>query len=176
MRSAGQDVPWVSEHREALGRRGRRRAHSVIDHQGGFPDALACALTARPESVKLARDFARTTLYSWGMPDLFDDLGLVVSELVTNALRHALSVDGLDRPSDELTHLSPIRVTLRRNGSHVVCAVTDPSDDIPIRKKPDHVAESGRGLHLVESFSRAWGWTPMTGRGKVVWALFHRPG
>jgi hypothetical protein len=39
----------------------------------------------------------------------------------------------------------------------------------------DYVAESGRGLHLVESFSETWGWHPIGSAGKVVWALFRLP-
>jgi hypothetical protein len=38
------------------------------------------------------------------------------------------------------------------------------------------VAETGRGLHLVESFSESWGWHPLGAAGKVVWALFMAPG
>lgn len=137
-------------------------------------------LRPQPESVKVARDFAKTTLRSWGMVDLLDDLGLVVSELVTNALRHALSPrSGTTAPASPLPvgpdGERPFQLSLQRNGAHVVCAVTDPSNDIPVRREPDHIAETGRGLHLVECFSRAWGWTPLSDHGKVVWALFCPP-
>ncbi|MCL2729487.1 MAG: ATP-binding protein, partial [Actinomycetia bacterium] len=60
--------------------------------------------------------------------------------------------------------------------SRVVCAVRDPSVTAPIAKDPDYVAETGRGLHLVGSFSENWGWHPLSGAGKVVWALFLAPG
>lgn len=49
--------------------------------------------------------------------------------------------------------------------------MSDPSSIGPVAREADFVAESGRGLHLVESFSRSWGWHPL-GSGKVVWALF----
>lgn len=144
-----------------------------------YPDASACGLLPRPESVKIARDFAKRTLCGWDMVELLDDLGLVVSELVTNALRHAVAPYEDDRRVPPIPgssdHRRPIQLSLQRNGSHVVCAVTDPSSDIPVRREPDHIAETGRGLHLVECFSRAWGWTPVTGHGKIVWALFCPP-
>src|SRR5882724_6710680 len=52
--------------------------------------AASCALPARYEAVREARQFTRRTLDQWDIGDRFDDVCLVVSELVTNALRHAL--------------------------------------------------------------------------------------
>lgn len=53
-------------------------------------DAASCALHARYEAVREARQFTRGTLDQWHLGERFDDVCLVVSELVTNALRHAL--------------------------------------------------------------------------------------
>jgi hypothetical protein len=36
---------------------------------------------------------------------------------------------------------------------------------------PDRTAESGRGLQMVDALSDVWGWSPVTGRGKAVWAI-----
>src|SRR5258706_2866940 len=58
-------------------------------HQADQP-AAACELAGRPESAKTARDFTRLTLREWCMAWLSDVAELVVSELVTNALRHGL--------------------------------------------------------------------------------------
>jgi hypothetical protein len=69
-----------------------------------------------------------------------------------------------------------VRLSLVRWTSRVVCAVRDPSGAAPVTKEADFVAETGRGLHLVESFSEKWGWAPLSGAGKVVWALFLAPG
>jgi anti-sigma regulatory factor (Ser/Thr protein kinase) len=105
------------------------------------------------------------------MGDRFDDVCLVVSELVTNALRHALPANA-PRLADQN---GPVRLHLMRWTERLVCAVRDPSHDSPVaRDSDDFSAESGRGLFLVDSFSDSWGWHPLAGTlgGKVVWALF----
>ncbi|WP_435172581.1 ATP-binding protein [Actinacidiphila sp. bgisy145] len=130
-------------------------------------DGASCGLSAAPESVREARGFARATLKHWDMPLLRDSMELVASELVTNALRYAVPLG---------TPGAPVQLSLVRRSSRVVCAVRDPSGVAPIAKDPDYVAETGRGLHLVESFSESWGWHPLGGAGKVVWALFLVPG
>ncbi|MFF5448884.1 ATP-binding protein [Streptomyces sp. NPDC012888] len=138
--------------------------------------SASCALPARYEAVRGARSFTRATLGQWGLDDRFDDVSLVVSELVTNALRHALPQDARDGAEQE----PPVRLHLMRWRSRLVCAVRDPSEDSPGGAfSPDRTdencdAESGRGLFLVDSYSDNWGWHPLAGRlsGKVVWALF----
>jgi hypothetical protein len=64
----------------------------------------------------------------------------------------------------------PVKLTLVRNGRFVVCIVTDPSGQDPAMRTPDDACENGRGLHVIEALSRAWGWTPLPGKGKAVWA------
>ncbi|MBC3841868.1 ATP-binding protein [Streptacidiphilus sp. 4-A2] len=68
-----------------------------------------------------------------------------------------------------------IRLSLVRRAPQVVCAVSDPSTNGPVAREADFIAESGRGLHLVDSFSQSWGWHPVAA-GKVVWALFDLSG
>lgn len=151
-------------------------------------EAASCALPARYEAVGSARQFTRKTLRQWRIEERFDDIALVVSELVTNALRHglplahhrpaneALRAAPLDPPDTPREQDPPVRLHLMRWTSRLVCAVRDPSDDSPVTREAedDFSAESGRGLFLVDSFSDSWGWHPLAGalNGKVVWALF----
>ncbi|MFF9086051.1 ATP-binding protein [Streptomyces sp. NPDC014991] len=134
-------------------------------------DAASCALPARYEAVREARRFTRDTLDQWDAGDRFDDICLVVSELVTNALRHALPAD--QRRGDGCG--PSVRLHLLRWTERLVCAVRDPSHETPVpRDSEDFAAESGRGLFLVDSFADSWGWHPLAGAldGKVVWAMF----
>jgi anti-sigma regulatory factor (Ser/Thr protein kinase) len=132
----------------------------------GRPTAVE--LLPRPESVRRAREFTRQTLCDWRLDVLIEDVELVISELVTNALRHAL----LHVQSSEPSENSPIRLSFIRLDRYLMSAVADPSSAIPLRREPDYAAQTGRGLHLVEAFSRSWGWAPLPGVGKIVWAMF----
>ncbi|MFF4100171.1 ATP-binding protein [Streptomyces sp. NPDC001903] len=145
--------------------------------------SASCALPARFEAVRGARSFTRSTLSQWGLDERFDDVALVVSELVTNALRHALPEDagaggGTGPGSGEPE--PTVRLHLMRWSTRLVCAVRDPSEDrpggsfAPERTQENCDLESGRGLFLVDAYSDSWGWHPLAGRltGKVVWALF----
>lgn len=172
-------------------------------------DALSgsatCTLSTHYEAVRVARDFTETTLSSWQLARRCDDVTLVVSELVTNALRHAMpashgyrhfdefensgELDTFDDSGELGTFDAPVRLHLMRWASRLVCAVRDPSQEAPrsegssassfpvLADFADDQSESGRGLFLVEAFSDSWGWEAVggTSTGKVVWALFRLP-
>lgn len=139
------------------------------DHRTAFihsaAETMSVTLTSDPESVAEARDFAGSVLGTWGLAGMCDDVRLVVSELVTNALRHAVPV------GDATT----IRLSMLHTGARLTCAVSDPSDQIPVHRDPDFTAQNGRGLHLVEAFSDSWNWAPLARQGKIVWASFVCP-
>ena len=124
--------------------------------------------TPRPEarSVGAARDFAIATVHRWGAAERCDDIAVVVSELLTNALRHAL------RDVGQAPRLGSIRLALLQPGRSVLCAVADPSPEIPTPTQPGILCEGGRGLHVIAGLADAWGCTPPGHAGKVVWALF----
>ncbi len=128
-----------------------------------------CLLGPRPESVKTGRGFTRATLAEWDMPALTDAAELVVSELVTNALRHGI-------PSAcQLVSEHCVRLRLLAQAPFVMCMVTDPGTDIPVLRESGPTSESGRGLNVVESCSVRWGWHLLDDAGKVVWALLRPP-
>jgi two-component sensor histidine kinase len=90
----------------------------------------------------------------------------VVSELLSNALHHAMPTSAGTRPR------SRIRLGLLPPGPCVICAVADPSHLPPVPREPDSLAESGRGLHVIGALSDKWGYTIPSTMGKVVWAMF----
>lgn len=174
--TAGQDWLWSAlEDADLLDRPPYGYPVRLDLNGSGSASTETCALAPAPESVKAAREFTSKALRAWGMIGLLDDMGLVVSELVTNALHHASPARPRFDDVDSLREAypgNPIRLSLIRRDAEVICAVRDSGPDVPFRKDPHYVAETGRGLLLVESFSRAWGWTPLRDHGKVVWALF----
>ncbi|MEU4254729.1 ATP-binding SpoIIE family protein phosphatase [Streptomyces fradiae] len=99
-----------------------------------------------------ARRLARRALARWGLEDLGDAVELLVSEVVTNAVRYA------SRP-----------VTLRLLRTEVLrCEVGDDSPQLPRQRRARDTDEGGRGLFLVNRLARRWGATRLS-TGKVVW-------
>ena len=64
-----------------------------------------------------------------------------------------------------------LRLCLLRRAGEVMLAVIDASDDAPTPRQPDWAKESGRGLQIVNALASVWGWSPIEGRGKAVWAV-----
>ena len=131
-----------------------------------FPRVATRSLAAKPRPARAARDFAVATVQRWGAAERADDIAIVVSELVTNALRHALPGSG------ETQHRRPVRLGLLQPGPCVLCAVADPSRTAPVPKEAGPLDESGRGLHVVSALADRWGYTTPTDTGKAVWAMF----
>jgi anti-sigma regulatory factor (Ser/Thr protein kinase) len=117
-------------------------------------------------SVAVVRAAARATLRHWGITERGDDIVLVLSELLANALLHALPGPGRWDVTAGL--LQPGRA------ARVLCAVADPGPDWrrPRPGRPDR--ESGRGLRVIAELSLTWGYVPVPA-GKVAWALLGDP-
>jgi hypothetical protein len=131
-----------------------------------FPRVAMRTPGIEPGSVSAARRFATLTMTRWGLAERGDDVAIVVSELLSNALRHGL-------PLAEVRPDRPIRLGLVHSGPSVLCAVADPSDELPVPREAGWLDESGRGLHVIASLSDQWGSCMARGRpGKVVWATF----
>jgi anti-sigma regulatory factor (Ser/Thr protein kinase) len=143
----------------------------ALPAQAGNHRLARCALRPQPCAVKAARDFARATLGQWQANRLFDDAAVVISELVTNAVRYGRRA-GLVRSAPD----ARLELVLMRRDGCLVCVVTDPNPGPPVRMEPDYVAETGRGLCVVESLSKQWGWTPLATDRKAVWAALALPG
>lgn len=132
------------------------------------PRTARLVLRTEAGSPRAARRFTSRTLDEWGLGEPAEDVTMVVSELVTNAVRYGL--DGLPPAAQ----LCPVQLALFCHPRRLVVVVTDPSDHIPRIAAPDadRHAENGRGLRVVEALSSAWGWAPLTSGGKAVWAAF----
>ncbi|MVO83354.1 SpoIIE family protein phosphatase [Streptomyces sp. p1417] len=109
-------------------------------------------LPREPQSVGRARELACARLREWDLEGLVDTAELLVSELVTNALRYG---EGEIR----------LRLLLDRT---LVCEVWDAGLVQPRRRRARDTDEGGRGLQLVGLLSAAWG-SRRTPRGKTVW-------
>lgn len=125
---------------------------------------LAALLTA----VGCSRMFAKLTLTKWGAERILDDALLVVSELVTNAVKATGITDPEPRWS-ELKKLNLISVRIVGLEDSIVFEVWDASPEEPTVKTAELDDEGGRGLDLVEHLVKRWGSYPSRG-GKVVWA------
>ncbi|MBT2442456.1 SpoIIE family protein phosphatase [Streptomyces sp. ISL-36] len=110
-------------------------------------------LPADPAVVARARLMAARQLGTWGLDELAFTTELVVSELVTNAIRHATG---------------PIRLRLILERT-LICEVFDASSTSPHLRHARTNDEGGRGLFLISQFTRRWG-TRYTAEGKVIWA------
>jgi two-component sensor histidine kinase len=108
-----------------------------------------------PRHVGDARRFVAERLVATDLDHLVDTVGLIVSELATNAVRHAHS---------------PFRVSLAREEDQLLLVVRDESSAPALLGEGEPSAGGGRGLQLVSTLSREWGVTPHARGGKSVWA------
>ncbi|MFH8934770.1 MULTISPECIES: ATP-binding protein [Streptomyces] len=138
----------------------------VIDTEG---DCAEWTFPAEPGAVRTARAAVRARLTAWHLDSLGDITALLVSELVTNALRHATGPIGvrLVRPDGPAGHDG--------YGGVLLVEVSDPLPDPPRERAARPEDESGRGLQLVASAARRWGTRPGD-NGKTVWFELTVPG
>jgi anti-sigma regulatory factor (Ser/Thr protein kinase) len=129
-----------------------------------------CGITERAElrlpldstAPSVAREFTRRSRCSAHGAEMLDDSLLLISELVTNSLRHGGP---------------PIVLALDCDGDAVHVRVRDGEPTLPEPHDADDSAESGRGMTLVELLSSTWGAEPVVDRdgpGKHVWFELRR--
>jgi anti-sigma regulatory factor (Ser/Thr protein kinase) len=137
------------------------------------PAVTTRALSARPEEARNARRFVRELLTCWELGALADDAEMIVDELVVNAVLHGTRA-GLPRGNPGAA-MTVLRLCLLRRAGEVMLAVIDPGSEAPLPQQPDWAGESGRGLQIVAALSHVWGWSPIAGNGKAVWAVLRDP-
>jgi anti-sigma regulatory factor (Ser/Thr protein kinase) len=99
-------------------------------------------------------------LRDWGIESAAaDDVRVVLSELVTNALAYSLDV---------------FRLALSLNECRILIEVWDSADGAPQVRQPDDLAVGGRGMFLVEALCKEWGVRREKEGGKTVWAAIPR--
>jgi anti-sigma regulatory factor (Ser/Thr protein kinase) len=96
-------------------------------------------------------------LWEWGLAAVSDDVQLLVSELVTNAVKAS--------PAG-----AAVRLWVTSDRRRIVVMVWDASPELPAMSYPDDEAPTGRGLMIVDALANDWGAYPADA-GKVVWAL-----
>jgi anti-sigma regulatory factor (Ser/Thr protein kinase) len=111
-------------------------------------------LPSKATSVGRARELIRDPMKRWSLDDLVPVTELLVSELVTNALRYAKG--------------GPIGLRLVREAGVVCCEVHDSSPALPRMLQAGRDDENGRGLQVVSQLAYRWG-ARRTSEGKVVW-------
>jgi anti-sigma regulatory factor (Ser/Thr protein kinase) len=132
-------------------REGARQTLEISIERRSDPksDELSAADAAWPQRL---RRVVRAVLTHWRRPHLADTAELLLTELVTNALRHA--------------HGRDIGVRILVRDDHLVIEVIDGSPLVPVPRCAGPDDESGRGLFLVEALADTWGVSP---DGTTTW-------
>jgi anti-sigma regulatory factor (Ser/Thr protein kinase) len=129
-------------------------------------------LACEPSAVRVARSHARELMSRWEVPDdLGTDTLTVVSELVTNAVRHAGSPSEPFVPGDGLPVANRCALALWWTRRELNVNVWDESRDLPAIRPYSEDGECGRGLRIVDGLTDgSWGYLRTVGAGKLVWA------
>jgi len=124
--------------------------------------AGSCSLqfAAQPAACPAARGQLAGLLAQWDLPELADTAPLLASELLANAVAAAQAGPGGSRL---------IQFCVGRAAASLIIEVWDPSPEPPVARQAGSMDEGGRGLHLVEVLSTAWGFYRPPWGGKVVW-------
>jgi len=138
----------------------------------GWPLSSHLELKAVSAAVPVARRHAAKVLQQWHMQALVDNVELLVSELITNAICASARVTGQQGETGPRTGTVPVQMRLTSDLHVVTIQVWDPDPRRPGTQDAGPYAETGRGLLLVEALSARWGCHTADGRtGKIVWAV-----
>jgi anti-sigma regulatory factor (Ser/Thr protein kinase) len=130
-----------------------------------WPFVECHTLAATRRAPHWSRRLVQDVLERWGLPTLIHDSNLLVTELVTNAV---VAVGGLDLKDE--SRAKKIRLTLSTDYRCLLTEVWDPTIRPPtLQSMLPLDAEDGRGLFLVDTFAKEWGFYLTGSGGKIVW-------
>ncbi|MFJ8675299.1 SpoIIE family protein phosphatase [Streptomyces sp. NPDC093589] len=163
VREAAEAAARSGQPMAEAGRRVQERLHAtspeddvalLLTRVRELPRACTAAweLDAEPREVARARAVIGAQLVEWGLDDLVFATELIVSELVTNAVRYACA---------------PITLRLIKE-QRLICEVADPSQTQPHLRRARVTDEGGRGLFLIAQLTHRWG-SRYTTSGKAIW-------
>jgi anti-sigma regulatory factor (Ser/Thr protein kinase) len=142
------------------------------DPADSWPLRSYLQLGALPGAVPCARLHAKLVLWEWGLDRLVETSELLVSEIITNAVRASAGPADGQRVPRRVSGLPSVWLWLATDRRDVLIQVWDGNDETPTWQDMGPEAEGGRGLLLVERLSAQWGsYTPEGWSGKVVWAI-----
>jgi serine phosphatase RsbU (regulator of sigma subunit)/anti-sigma regulatory factor (Ser/Thr protein kinase) len=127
--------------------------HDGLDEVHRPPVASSLVDRADPRAARRAREFISGVLGEWRLDELRETTVLLVSEVVTNALRHTGG---------------EVELTMCRLPGRLRVEVADDVSTEPRDRDADLLDEAGRGVPLLDGFSDRWGTAPR-GEGKIVW-------
>jgi anti-sigma regulatory factor (Ser/Thr protein kinase) len=132
-----------------------------------WPLQTRLELAAIPTAPSVARGHVRSVTREWGLAALADTAELLVSELVTNAIQASAKLRTVGPPV--------VRIWITSDGIALVIHVWDASNDMPVLKDMTVMdEEGGRGLILVATLGKDWGFYRKAEGGKVVWVMISR--
>jgi anti-sigma regulatory factor (Ser/Thr protein kinase) len=140
----------------------------VSGYQGSFAGAWL-KLAATPTAVSIGRTLVEHSLGLWGLDHLADSATLIVSELLTNAVK-ATGIMESNPSWAALEGLALLAVQVRVQGRTLVVEAWDSSTSEPKPRTVNDDAEGGRGLFLVEAMSDRWDVCLPESGGKIVYA------
>ncbi len=171
----GAALTTAGAQREAIRHGQAPRIPPSLRHPA-WPLRSGLELGALPTAVPCARLHARQVAWEWGLGALAETVELVVSEIVTNAIRASVIAAGDRRRLMEPAGVPIVRLRLATDRRRVLVQVWDGSPSKPQRQQPGPDVESGRGLLLIEALSTDWGTCSSAGSpGKIVWCMIAGP-
>jgi anti-sigma regulatory factor (Ser/Thr protein kinase) len=124
-----------------------------------WPLSSGLVLGALPTAASCGRLHAKNVACEWGLGYLSNTVELLVSELLTNAVKASSSPDGA----------GVVLLRLLANRERLLIEVWDHNPDDPQLRQADAESESGRGFSVIEALSGRWGFRRLSYSVKVVW-------